>query len=96
MKLFLNVFTVRGYHGALRRFNELAPDYFHVIENAEIYGFLSCDPCPPLELLESYLRKEGRRLTMRPKKKEFSLEDFSVKLFLRKIGGDLDIPPGRN
>jgi len=77
-----------GYQGTMERLKKDGPEYFNEIEEADIYGFLDCTPCPPLELLEDYIKRKGRRLLVRPKTKKFSLEDFSVKLFLRKISGD--------
>lgn len=78
-----------AYHGAMARLSKDSPSYSDNPFNKEIYGFLNCDFCPPLELIEEYLKTEGRRKLLKIKKKKNFLEEFSVKLFLRKISGEL-------
>jgi hypothetical protein len=85
-----------GYQGAIERLKKDAPTYLDmqsssgtIFPDNEIYGFLGCTICPPLEILEEYLQMEGKRKFLKPRKKKFTLEDFSVKLFLRKISGDI-------
>ncbi len=82
----------QAYQDALSRVSRDTPKYFDeewnsraIVVKTQAYGFLNCEVCPPLEILEEYLETEGRRELLRPKKKHKLPDDFSVNLFLKKI-----------